>query len=280
MRRIFLLVAPVIVAILAFTGFSFILSLSASGKGALQVTSLPISNVYLNNKFIGKTPLCKCEGNDMLQSGDYTIRLVPISASNLIPYEQKITITKSILTVVDWTFGIGAGSSGSVINLTPLSDKSVELFVTSFPSGATITIDGNNSGQTPALIKSLTESDHEMTITKSGYQDKTIHIHTISGFQLNALITLAITSLNATASAQFVESPTPIPTSTTAKVLILSTPTGFLRVRSDPSLGASEEAQVNPGDTYPYLNSQDGWYEIQLSTGQSGWISSQYAQKE
>src|SRR5579883_3007298 len=103
MRRFILLVAPIIVGLLVFFGFSFYLSRNNVGKGALQITSEPVSNVYLNGKLLGKTPLCKCEGKDMIEAGNYVVRLVPLAGDNLLPYEEHITITKGILTVVDRT---------------------------------------------------------------------------------------------------------------------------------------------------------------------------------
>jgi N-acetylmuramoyl-L-alanine amidase len=65
-----------------------------------------------------------------------------------------------------------------------------------------------------------------------------------------------------------------------AKVLILQTPTGFLRVRDQPSLGGNEITQVKPGETYQLLDERTDWYQIKLTNGQTGWISSEYAQKQ
>jgi N-acetylmuramoyl-L-alanine amidase len=65
-----------------------------------------------------------------------------------------------------------------------------------------------------------------------------------------------------------------------AKVLILQTPTGFLRVRDQASLNGTEMGQVKPGETYQLLDERTDWFQIKLTNGQSGWISSQYAQKQ
>lgn len=65
----------------------------------------------------------------------------------------------------------------------------------------------------------------------------------------------------------------------TQKVEILPTPTGFLNVRSGPSTKFEKLTQVKPGETYD-LVSQDlekGWYEIKLSSSQTGWVTKQYA---
>jgi len=279
MKRILLFLGPIVLGLIVFFTFLFFFSKSKSGNGALQITAVPVSNVYLNGKLLGKTPLCKCEGKDMIPSGTYTIKLTPLAGDNLQPYEETITITKGILTVVDRTFGIGEASTGSVITLIPLPDSTqTQAFIASFPSDVEVSIDGNDSGKTPLLVKTLTPSDHEILLSKEGYKDKTVHIHTVSGYQLKALITLGVVVPTSTAAANFQNaSLTPVEK---AKVTILDTPTGFLRVRSEPSLGASETAQVKPGDTFPFQDEQNGWYQIELSAGKTGWVNSQYAQKK
>ncbi len=62
-------------------------------------------------------------------------------------------------------------------------------------------------------------------------------------------------------------------------MIILDTPTGFLRVRENNSVGSAEVARVTPGDSYELLEEQDSWFKIKLDAGSSGWISSQYAEK-
>jgi len=62
-------------------------------------------------------------------------------------------------------------------------------------------------------------------------------------------------------------------------VLIKETPTGWLRVRMEPSTTATEAAKVNPGEKYPLLEEKGGWYKIRYSGDKEGWISAQYATK-
>lgn len=63
------------------------------------------------------------------------------------------------------------------------------------------------------------------------------------------------------------------------KVKILTTPTGYLRVRSGPGTSYSEVARVNPGETYELLEEKTGWSKIKVSDTVSGWVSSQYVTK-
>ncbi|MCL5970430.1 MAG: SH3 domain-containing protein [Patescibacteria group bacterium] len=94
------------------------------------------------------------------------------------------------------------------------------------------------------------------------------------------------------------QSPTPTPTlanpfltptpkekssptiSSSSKVVILDTPNGFLRVRDDASLSGAEIARVTPGETFPLLDESNGWYKIKLKDGTTGWVSSQFAEKQ
>lgn len=278
-KAVLILIPSLIIALIAFFVLRYIFG-AQSQRGALQVTSSPESRVYVNDKYLGQTPLCQCEAADMLQSGEYTIRLEPTD-TNLPKFQEKISIAGGVLTVVDRKFGKDSLSEGSVISLTPLTDKSkAELLVVSFPQGSTVLLDNNAIGDTPILYKDPTESDHILKVKKDGYKEKSIRIRTPLGYKLTVAAYLS-TSLEpeeaeseASPSAE-ITTPTPI----AAKILILDTPTGFLRVRSTSSVGAAEVGRVNPGETYELLEEQTGWYKIKLPEAE-GWISTQYAQKQ
>jgi hypothetical protein len=252
------------------------------GKGALQVTAIPKSKVYLNGKLIGTTPLCKCESQDMLPVGDYNIKVDPQN-SQFTPFEEKITIAKSILTVVDRTFGKGVTSEGSIISLSPIDDpKAIQLLVISFPDSAQVSVDSSPAGATPLLIKDITESDHEVTIKKDGYREKTIRIRTVAGYKLTVIAYLGVSIGAPVSPTPTLVTPTASPSATPAplRVTILQTPTGFLRVRTASSSASSEVARINPGETYDVLDENDSWYYIALGSGKSGWINKQYARKQ
>lgn len=277
MRRILYILAPLVLVVLIFIAILIFLSQNKN-KGALQVTSTPVAKVYLNGQLIGQTPLCKCELKEMIAVGDYTLRLVP-TEGNLEPFEQRITISPKILTVVDRSFGQQGLSDGSIINLVSIDDKKdAQISVTSFPDTAQVYLDNNLQGETPVLLKNITESDHELKLARDGYKDKIVRIKTVLGYRLDALIFLGINPDIASAAATLISSPSA--TLPVAKVIILQTPTGFLRVRDQASLNGSEIAQVNPGESYQLLDEQTGWYQIKLNNGKTGWISSQYAQKQ
>lgn len=278
MKKIIYYVFPLVAAIIVFAVLVVFINLK-TGKGALQVTSKPQSDVYLNGKLIGTTPVCKCDQKDMIGIGKYSLRLVP-KDSNLPPYEEKIDINNSTLTVLDKTFG--EESSASVITLSPIRDKKdAQLMVISSPDKSDISLDDNPAGKTPLLLKNLTESDHEIQISKVGYIEKILRIRTTRGFLLKAIVYLSPNSSSSSSALPTFElTPTPAPTTSATKVLILDTPTGFLRVRSSSSASTSEVGRVTPGETYDILEEDAGWYKIKLTDGTEGWISSQYAQKQ
>jgi hypothetical protein len=253
-------------------------------KGALQVTALPQSTVYLNGEILGKTPLCRCDPNDQLPTGEYTIQIVP-EDNVFAPYEDTIVINGSVLTVVDWLFGDIGKSQGSSMTLVPIGDSSrAEMYITSLPLEATVVLDGAAIGMTPVVQSDLTESDHELILNKPGYQQKILRVRAIKGYRLHvaAMMATGISQPSASIASQSANINRTSETAATssATIRIQSTPTGFLRVREKPAVSAKEVAQVMPGQVYPMLSEQDGWFQIDLKNGIIGWVSSQYARKE
>jgi len=281
MKKFILLVVPLFLAVIIFFGVTLSLDTS-SGKGALQVTSAPKASVYLNDKKIGNTPLCKCEPKDFIKTGEYTIKLIADNG-DFKPFEEKITINKSTLTVVDREFLEGLQGNGSVITLSPISDKKTsELLVISMPKDANVFLDNNPVGATPLILKDVAESDHNLSVTKDGFKDRTIGIRAVAGYKLTSLIFLGINPIISSPSVAPIAS---IPaTATIQKVLILDTPNGFLRVRESNSTDSPEIARVSDGETFEFIEEKDGWFEIKLASPageiKTGWISSQYAKKQ
>ena len=278
MKKVLLFLAPLLIAIIIFFGILFFLD-RKTGKGALQVTSVPQSKVYLDNKLLGTTPFCACDLAQMILVGDYAIKLVPI-VGNFRPFEEKITINKGTLTVVDRTFADNGESDGYIISLSPLySKKDIEILVVSIPNNANVFLDNSPVGATPLLLKNVSESDHDLRITRDGYKDKNLKIKTALGFKLNSLVYLGV-STDLSTNPNTSSSAAPTPTIKIPTVLIINTPTGFLRVRSDSSISSAELARVLPGETHELVSEKEGWFEIKLKDGQKGWISSSYAVKE
>ncbi|MEK9195081.1 MAG: type II secretion system F family protein [Patescibacteria group bacterium] len=73
-------------------------------------------------------------------------------------------------------------------------------------------------------------------------------------------------------------SPSPLPQKTPAPQLlrILSTELGYLNVRSQPSVDGDIINRVTPDDTFVYTDEDNGWYQIILPAGNSGWLLGKY----
>lgn len=278
MRKFLLFIIPLLTSIGIFSGLLIWLN-NNSNKGYLQVTSNPVSKVYLNGKFVGNTTFCECDPkNPVLPVGGYVVKIVP-DKDNLKPFEEKIKINKFALTVVDRTFSDIDNSEGSVVNLFALDDKkAVEAEIISIPEKANVFLDDSPIGFTPLLLKNLSEGNHNLRVTLKNHKDKFLKIKTIKGYKLASVVYLglnpSLANLAATGSAQLSK----------GKVIILDTPTGFLRVREDDSVSSAQIGLVNPGEIYELLDERDDWFEIKIGTQEGkitkGWISSSYAQKQ
>lgn len=69
-------------------------------------------------------------------------------------------------------------------------------------------------------------------------------------------------------------------TTSTLKIVIQDTPTGWLNVRQGPGLNYDVILKVYPNDIYILLEKKDDWYKIKIDEEKEGWINSQYASKK
>lgn len=273
LRKIILFLTPFLILIIIFLLIVLFINRD-NGKGALQVASNQSAQVFLNSKYIGKTPLCLCELPQLLKTGDYDVKLIP-QQQGFGTAEQKINIYDGVLTFYDVNFDNDkAAQSQSIITLEPIDENNdSQILIVSFPDKANIFLDGNLSGITPLLLKKITASDHEIKVVKDGYGAKDLRIKTVLGKRLSTTIYLGIKNeVPNTSSLSATIAP--------SKVLILSTPTGYLRVRSQPSVSSSQVGTVSPGNVLNLVSETTGWFEIELPNGSEGWVSSDFAKKQ
>jgi len=64
------------------------------------------------------------------------------------------------------------------------------------------------------------------------------------------------------------------------RATVLQTGTGWLRVRSTPSLSGEEIGKVNVGEVYSVLEKQTGWVKIKLTGDSMGWVSADFVKVE
>jgi len=270
---------------------------SRKPTAGLKIETIPTATIFIDNAQVGQSPF-----ENTFKPGEVTVKLIPDSVStSLSAYETQTGLTNQVFTVIKREFATSeAQSAGEIISLQPQSTKTSGLTViSSGPESVSVVLDGQPQGFTPLTVDSVAPGDHQLVFSAPGFASRTTTAKAVAGFRLTINVKLSALNdqtvliptptLSATPSATPTGrlSPTPrvksSPPPTLAKpyVLIASTPTGFLRVRSSPSKLAGEIGQVKPGQAFPLLGVQSDWYQIKvdLSSTTSGWISSQYAQK-
>lgn len=258
-------------------------------KAGIKITTSPPATAVLSGKQLGQTPI---DATD-LKTGTFKLQLIPQSGSS---WESTVTLRENTQTVVERIFGAtDQGSEGYTMELEPINDKTkAQLTIVTIPDLATIKVDGQPKGFAPINATAIAEGGHELTVTSAGYNDKRLSLSVPKGYHLVLTVQLARAKVlepiptptpeeaaggTPTPTPKSPLSPTPGPAPDRPYVEILTTPTGWLRVRSEPDAGKDNEiTKVNPGATYKFLQSNDtGWYQIELPDGQKGWISGQYA---
>ncbi|HKB88156.1 MAG TPA: PEGA domain-containing protein [Patescibacteria group bacterium] len=272
-------VVLVTLAVVVTTGF-FLIGYLKPKPGGLMVVTTPTSSVYINGKLMGKSPY---KGTDT--AGQINLKLIPdVSDQSLIPYETKVNLVAGIQTIVRREFGTTEdASSGDVISFDKQSGNLSGLVVVSNPDNSQIFVDGVAQGFSPYNLNSVATGSHQITVKAAGFLDRTMDVKTQTGYKLTVFAKLAKTSeVEPTPTLE----PSPIQTSKTY-ILIKDTPTGFLRMRTEPGAKGEEIAELKPGGKYLFLEADitSGWFKIQyqdsapgLPNGIVGWVSNQYAE--
>ncbi|KKU10692.1 MAG: PEGA domain protein [Candidatus Woesebacteria bacterium GW2011_GWB1_45_5] len=241
----------------------------------LFIDTNPSSSVYINGSLVGKTPY-----KGTLEAGGVTVKLVPELGENLLPFETKITLVGGIQTVIGREFAASEEeSSGSIISFEKEGGKETSLIVISTPENAQVSVDGVPRGFAPYKTSTISPAEHQITVRAPEYADRIMTLKTVAGYRLTVFAKLA----KIKQAEPEVQEPEP-----KTYIEILPTPTGYLRVRSEPGGAGREIDQVEPGNKYLFLeeDAETGWYKIQLESptaglpdGRSGWVSNQYSKK-
>ncbi|MEO6508354.1 MAG: PEGA domain-containing protein [Patescibacteria group bacterium] len=276
----------------AFIFYRFIILNNQDVYGRVKIVSSPASGVFIDNAPAGRTPF-----ENKYKVGEYNIKLIPEgNGKGIASWQGKIKINKNALTYVNRELGSSDNTSaGEILTISKMTKKPEnpnfgEIYVESDPSGTIISLDNDEKGIAPFTMERVLKGDHEISAYLPGFLNRTQKISVTAGYRVNVAFKLALDpnqekpiaspSSTITASPSGTLSPTAKPSGTAKAVVeIQETPLGFLRVRSEPSINASESAQVKPGETYPYLDEQSGWYKIKLQQLE-GWVSSEYAVKK
>jgi hypothetical protein len=312
-KLIFLLIIAGIAGIIFFI-FRFLTDRTPK-QGVLKVISSPVTTIFLDNRHIGRTSYEDkiAEGEYTIKLTPES------SVQTVSSWQGKIKIFRNLLTYVNADLGDSEFNSAiDVLWLERITSKLSEVSVITNPDGAAVLLDGENKGLSPISIADVPVGDHTILITSPGFSQRTVKVKTTAGYKLIATVKLALSGQNFGVSPEASSSPTatvsamttpttkikttpsatpkitskatptitlitsPKPTQPDPEkpyIIIKDTPTGFLRVRSEPSTTASEIGRVNPGEKYAIADTQNGWYKIVYNGTDEGWISGQYAEK-
>lgn len=244
-------------------------------KAGILIETTPVALVYIDGVQVGRTPYEATK-----DPSEITVKLIPESLDKpLAPYETKVSLGAGIETVIIREFGESdETSAGQVTSFEKVGAGDISLAVVSVPDSAQVSIDGQIKGFAPTKFTDITAEEHQIAVSADGYRERTLSVKTLMGYKLTAVVKLA----------RNLDLPKEEPKKEEVKepekkyqVEILTTPNGFLRVRSEPSISADELEKVKSGEKFKFVeeDSKTGWFKIEYKEGQEGWVSNDYTKK-
>lgn len=240
--------------------------LGVQARSGLRLEGSQKAKVFLNEKEVGVTPF----QDENLTEGEYLVTLKAESeATSSAQWSGYVKLNAGTLTVVNRELANQKQSqAGETITL----EKGKGVTIVSTPTQAEVSLDGAIVGRTPITLSSVTSGEHQFIISKENFVRRSIRATLIEGYNLVLTVDLAI------AEADLTKLPT-VPITSTQQVVVKQTPTGFLRVRTSPTLTGTEVAQVKPGDVLTLLEEIPNWDRVRLPSGKEGYVSSAYVEK-
>lgn len=244
--------------------------------GTLRVESIPSSSVFINDKLIGQTPI-----QTSLKNGVYGIKLVASDANKkLITYVDQCKINVNSMTYINRELGNSEiSSSGEKISVEKINSSKGQIIVNSDPPSLFVSLDGDERGISPLVLIDVNPGEHEISLSGEGFNPRSIKIYVTASYKLLIDTKLSIDkdyeeqkNLQKKEEAKINNSKS----KSTKQLEISNTETGWLRVRTTPSLEASEAAKVNTGDKFVYFTEVDGWYEIEYQKNKRGFVNGEY----
>ncbi len=273
-----------------FMGIRYVYLSQSKQEGRIQILSSPNANVIIDGKALGKTPF-----ESVLPKGQYSIKLVAdsIEASDSASWEGTVAVEADASTFVSREIGVNdITSSGVIMTVQPIDTKSAkkntgQIEVQTQPDGSIVYLDDEEQGIAPLVALDVEGGDHELSVFSPGFFRRSQRIKIEPGYKILAHYKLAVDPSHkkvekkpkSEIASDEASLTTPTPVVSTRPLLSISintTDTGWLRVRYEPTLSASEAAKVEPGDRFDVLEEKTGWYKIEYAKGQTGWISTQY----
>ncbi|MFA4848974.1 MAG: PEGA domain-containing protein [Methanoregula sp.] len=115
--------------------------------GSMDLRSVPDgASVVMGEKYLGKTPLTVSD----LAAGTYDVVFTRFGYQK---FSTRVPVEAGRITEITATMVPDAGS----------------LAITSVPAGASVLVDGGNSGITPVTVSNLTGGNHTVAVSMTGY---------------------------------------------------------------------------------------------------------------
>jgi hypothetical protein len=303
MKKKLLVIIILVAVFLLFIFVRFFFLDKRSNFGKIKIVSSPAASVFINDVNVGKTPY----EDASLEVGDYSLKLIPEGKDkSTVPWDDKVQIHKNTLTYISRELGTSElTSAGEVLTVVPMENKpkgnAGEIYIDTEPTGAIIYLDNDEKGIASIVLQDVPPGDHELAVYLPGFFRRAQKIQVEKGYQVRAKFKLALDQSHKTLEEELLEkrkeasaeakkreeekeasneAETKTSTTTGTTVEVLDTPTGFLNVRSEPSVDGDIVTTVAPGDTYEYSDTQDGWYKITTDDGSVGWVSGDYVEEK
>lgn len=240
--------------------------------GTLRVESTPVVNVFLDNTLIGQTPL-----QINKKEGVYTLKLVPeANSKETVTWSGRLRVFQNATTYINRHLSKSELlSAGEMLSMEKTSGGKGQILVTTEPTGMFVALDGEERGVAPVFLDTVTPGEHELLAHGEGLLPRSVKIQVIGGYKLNAEIKLSIDEQYKKKKEAEAKEKTQTKNSDSF-LQIKNTPTGWLRVRSEPDVNASESARVLPGEKYSYYEERDGWFQIEFKKNLRGWVNGDY----
>lgn len=274
--KFIVLIIAVLVFLAGFFAYQWLFPDSAFSRtwnklGELHVDAKPKVSVFVDNNLVGQTPL-----QVSLSEGVHTVKLVPEAkqGTSLQTWTERVKIYKRTTTYIMRVLGqTSEESAGEVIVVERSGDSEKgEILINTRPSGLFVRLNGEERGVSPLLIGDLPETEHEITVTGEGLMPRSIPVRTKDGYKLLIDVSLAVDR------AYKERKQKEKPKTSEALLQIADTPTGWLRVRYEPSLDASEAARLDSGTVIKKVGQKDGWFEVEYKDGK-GWVNGEYVRE-
>lgn len=170
-----------IVGVIILGGYIFYKTVwinNIAGEAALAVNSVQgNTNVFVNDKLLGTTPFY----SNAIKSGNVEVSI----RNDDRTFDINLNLEPNTETILNRELGpnrdFGAGDTVWVER----SKDTPSMSVISDPVGALVKLDGEVKGETPITINNIKIGEHDLEISKDGFESRTLRPDIKEGIKLN-----------------------------------------------------------------------------------------------